>query len=624
MAQKKRKPKGKSAKQAGRAGPKLFPDRRALEGAMRHLIAGGADSLRRAQDIMYDAFDEGDPHRRVQLAQKALAVSADCADAYVLLGEHAASRAEALELFERGVAAGERALGPKAFQENVGCFWGILETRPYMRARERFAHALWTAGRRDETVEHLQEMLRLNPNDNQGIRYTLAGYLLFLGRDADLANLLERYPREGSATWAFTRALLAFRKQGDTAEAQRLLQAATKTNKHVVPYLLSEKMLPADQPDYYSWGDESEAIMYAQMFLAGWKDTAGAIDWVRRNSAAKKSKTAAAPKAPSAQSLHRLLRLPQVDDVWQADFRQMPNWIVIDGKKSRPWISLVTSRNNDFVLATTLAEEQPSARAVWDLLTQAMQKPAAGRPHRPTELQVQRRDIVDSLRPFLDQLGIAVSAVDKLDQLDFMFGELAAHLAGDPQRGLLEMPGITPEQVGRFYEAAASFFLQAPWKKVGFESAIKIECDKYQSGPWYGVLMGQSGLTTGLALYDDIKSLRKLWTEDFSDEEGARLSVATTVTFEDETGIPTADFEAAKQYGWKVARPDAYPSIFRKEPGMSVRPPLAWELELMEGCLRVVPDFVARRKQNDATMEEMTANLASGPQVFRLAWVVDD
>jgi hypothetical protein len=30
------------------------------------------------------------------------------------------------------VAAGERSLGPKAFEEDAGHFWGILETRPYM------------------------------------------------------------------------------------------------------------------------------------------------------------------------------------------------------------------------------------------------------------------------------------------------------------------------------------------------------------------------------------------------------------------------------------------------------------------------------------------------------------
>ena len=44
-------------------------------------------------------------------------------------------------------------------------------------AREGLANSLWTAGRRDEAERHLQDLLRLNPSDNQGVRYTLAGFL---------------------------------------------------------------------------------------------------------------------------------------------------------------------------------------------------------------------------------------------------------------------------------------------------------------------------------------------------------------------------------------------------------------------------------------------------------------
>jgi hypothetical protein len=41
--------------------------------------------------------------------------------------------------------------------------------------------------------------------------------------------------------------------------------------------------------------------------------------------------------------------------------------------------------------------------------------------------------------------------------------------------------------------------------------------------------MGQSGLTTGLALYEDLKALRRLWAGEWADEGNARQSVATTV-----------------------------------------------------------------------------------------------
>jgi hypothetical protein len=85
-----------------------------------------------------------------------------------------------------------------------------------------------------------------------------------------------------------------------------------------------------------------------------------------------------------------------------------------------------------------------------------------------------------------------------------------------------------------------------------------------------------------------------------------------------------ADLEAAQEHGWPVARPDAYPSVFHKERGLALRPPLAWELELVEACLRAVPEFVARRPQDDPATEEMTVPVASGELKLVLSWVVDE
>jgi hypothetical protein len=65
---------------------------------------------------------------------------------------------------------------------------------------------------------------------------------------------------------------------------------------------------------------------------------------------------------------------------------------------------------------------------------------------------------------------------------------MCEQVCGKPKPGLLDMPGVTPAQVASFYEAAAFFFQEAPWKEVGYEAAIRVECDKFQSGPWYAVL----------------------------------------------------------------------------------------------------------------------------------------
>ncbi|MFI5460491.1 MAG: DUF6930 domain-containing protein [Isosphaerales bacterium] len=604
-----------------------LPDRRVMDGVMRRLLGGLFGSreqtpLSKAQDLMDKAFESHDLMKQVELAKRALELSHDCADAYVLLAEQTKSRREALELFEKGVAAGERALGPAAFQNDVGHFWGLIETRPYMRAREGLASLLWTMGRRDEAIGHLQDMLRLNPNDNQGVRDTLAGWLLAKGSDKELVRLLEQYD-EDSATWAYTKALVAFRQHGDTAEARKLLKKAKAANEHVPAYLLSQKPLPREQPDYYSPGDRNEAVFYVASALSGWRETPGATAWLKATEQGTNRSKDPTPdsQGPTRAVKERLQNLAHVFDVWQADFRPTPQWIRIGGEPVRPWVVLITSRSDDLILAHEIIDLPPSSDLLWDVLAEAMSKPAVGEPHRPTELQVRSDERWDELKPHLDEIGITVVPTEELDQLDVVFRDLARHLTGDAPPGLLEMPGIKPEQVAGFYRAAARFYRRAPWRKLGYETAIKVECDRFESGPWYAVVMGQSGLTFGMALYEDLKTLEKLWAGEMSDEENARETVALSVTFDDETGIPVADLDASRRLGWDVAGPEAYPSIFRKERGLSIRPPLAWELELMEGCLRAVLAFVARHRPDDLSRHEMTVPVASGDLSLILSWV---
>jgi tetratricopeptide (TPR) repeat protein len=234
--------------------------------------------LDQAQEVVYQAL-EATGKRRVTLARKALTISPDCADAYVLLAEATRNPTEAKARYEQGVEAGERALGPQPFKEDVGHFWGIMETRPYMRARQGLAEVLWVLGERRDAIGHATDMLRLNPGDNQGIRYLLANWLLAEGEDDALDRLLKAYPDEGSAAWAYTRALLTFRRKGAGAAATRALKTALRTNPHVPFYLFGLRELPEELPGYIGMGDESEAVAYVAESITTWIDTEGALDW---------------------------------------------------------------------------------------------------------------------------------------------------------------------------------------------------------------------------------------------------------------------------------------------------------------------------------------------------------
>src|SRR5439155_1134639 len=87
----------------------------------------------------------------------------------------------------------------QSVEESKGHFWGMLEARPYMRARQQLADLLLDAGRVSEAIGHFEALLALNPNDNQGVRDILLGCYL-AGDDLDGARrLLRVYDEDAGA-----------------------------------------------------------------------------------------------------------------------------------------------------------------------------------------------------------------------------------------------------------------------------------------------------------------------------------------------------------------------------------------------------------------------------------------
>lgn len=236
------------------------------------------EKLSQAQDLIYAAWEEPSRQKCLTLARKALGISPYCADAYNLLAEKSQSFEERQDLYEQGVKTGHIALGDSFFKKQAGHFWGYLETRPYMRALAGLSECLRKNGLRQEAIANYKELLRLNPNDNQGIRYILINCLLAEEMNDEAEELLSVY-REPSCTMLYSAALLSFRKLG-YGNADNFLKEAILSNPHVPPYLLELKLIPWSLPAYYSQGSVEEAIIYAADACAVWKKTPGALAWL--------------------------------------------------------------------------------------------------------------------------------------------------------------------------------------------------------------------------------------------------------------------------------------------------------------------------------------------------------
>ncbi len=232
-----------------------------------------------ARKLALEAMDT--PGRRgIALARRALQMDPDSPTAHLALAMSAPDSETAVERYREAMAAAERALDPEIFEEGVGSFWLISETRPYMEARKGLGDALWFIGQRREAVEHYTELLRLNPNDNQGIRDRLAPALVLLGDDEAAEELLEEYADDIGAAALFNRALVTFRRKGDGKAATRRLAEAFDGNRHVADLLLDRAEIPDELPAGYRLGSVEEAVFYFLEAEEAWHKTPGALKWL--------------------------------------------------------------------------------------------------------------------------------------------------------------------------------------------------------------------------------------------------------------------------------------------------------------------------------------------------------
>lgn len=236
----------------------------------------------RAQELVYDAMEASTWEHGLRLVRQALELDPENVDALLmLLGASDFKGEERIEALRGIVATGAKRLGKEAFKELVPHFWGFIETRPYMRALQALAAALREAGRLDEAAQEWAEMLALNENDNQGVRYELLSALLAQGRLDEARVLMERFKGEGewSVVFAWGRVLERL-LSGDEASASKELAVARKQNAHMEAYLKGHRKLPKNLPGSYKPGSKEEALCYADVLMGAWKAHPAAVTWL--------------------------------------------------------------------------------------------------------------------------------------------------------------------------------------------------------------------------------------------------------------------------------------------------------------------------------------------------------
>jgi tetratricopeptide (TPR) repeat protein len=270
-------------------GKRQFDSEAELQSFLNQLTGRRTDDLFGSDDedpsecalhLAEQAMRTNDPEEADRLAGEALDMDPFCVDALSIRAQLSARSAEELVGNLRKVLqAGREALGERFFEENRGHFWGQIQTRPYMRAKCLLAQQLDAIGNNDEAIAEYEEILDLNPDDNQGIRASLLGLYLASDRLEGARALMKRYPdRSAVFAWGL---VLERAIAGDWASAARALESARGMNQHVEPYLTGDRPLPGEPPRFYSPGDMLEGAYCALELGRAWSAHREAVDWLK-------------------------------------------------------------------------------------------------------------------------------------------------------------------------------------------------------------------------------------------------------------------------------------------------------------------------------------------------------
>jgi len=167
-----------------------------------------------SDEYLFEAYEENDELKKVDLLKKALGYNPDNIDALLALNHMEDDPFSRLSILNSIIPHAYKLLEKEGFisEEYIGKFWGFHETRPYMRARHDQILSLIDVGYYFQAVAECMELLMLCENDNQGIRYILMEIYAIVGDENGAKWLSDKFD-EVTFQFLFPYAVLMFRQE---------------------------------------------------------------------------------------------------------------------------------------------------------------------------------------------------------------------------------------------------------------------------------------------------------------------------------------------------------------------------------------------------------------------------
>lgn len=245
---------------------------------------GTQQSVYVAREMAKQALSISEREARSRMAELALNLDQDCADAYTALAMAEDDPEEALPLLDRALTLAEQRMDSGRIERNRGRMWRTEAGVSYLLAREALGMSLLALEEYDGALDHLKEVLSLGGagEDKMGISHTLLPHLLQRGEDEEVNRVLNEHPCQ-CPQHLYTKALMTFKDFGPTDNrANYQLGLAMEADMTVAEYLADYRSFPDRMPDSLEivTDDTASARAYVVGHVGAWSATSGAIEWL--------------------------------------------------------------------------------------------------------------------------------------------------------------------------------------------------------------------------------------------------------------------------------------------------------------------------------------------------------
>ena len=303
---------------------------------------------------------------------------------------------------------------------------------------------------------------------------------------------------------------------------------------------------------------------------------------------------------------HEVKSIPISPDIaWVVSIHRTPIWITDRATPRRFWNIHVFDANSGMIVGLPQLETKPTAENVFDELGNMMLQ--SNPPVKPECLLIEPRtnpDLFSKLSPIVRcEVGNESVSETVLESISHMVTKVS-----QCRPAIDSVDDITDEDMRVYYEAAARFYKQTPWRLVTGDQIIGVRSLDNPDEQWGVAVIGQMGETLGLSIVEGIENAVEMSRETISAMDLNLISVQ----FGEDFDMVPSDLLLMEWRARELANDDAFPLFMKVKP--SIRDflcPSEHELRMVTMLLNVIPAFL---KSNGGAAEKVIKETSAGRQ----------